>query len=637
LPDTQINVGGRTLPFGNRAAGFVFQNVATSVTGLTVRLDATFDLPAARLRVTRHYAATSGTPTFETWTTFVPLGPPITLSDLNAFVLTVPDGTMRWLNGLQGDNADTSRDSAFSLQRGTLGAGERLSLGASGRSSEQSVPWFAVENDDGSFYAGLLWSGAWSLTAEKKDAGLQLTLGLPSMSTLVSSEIDGPHAFFGVTRGRAAAAAAALRTFVLSGLRAGRAFEPLVTYNTWFAYDTAIDEESMHAEMDGSAALGAELFVVDAGWYTGAGRGGATDFTSGLGTWQADRRRFPAGLKALGDYAHDRGLKFGIWVEPERIAQATIGRPGLAQEAWLAKNGGSYGSMDAAQICFGSAAARQWVLNRLTALVESVQPDYLKWDNNFWMNCDRPGHGHGATDGNFAHVNGLYGVLSTLRERYPDLLIENVSGGGNRLDFGMLRYTDVAWMDDRSVPSLKVRHNIQGLSVAFPPAYLLSFAMEGPDEPIQDAPDLSLLLRSRMSAVLGLCFRTAGLGEDASAAMATEIATYKGLRSTLRTAAGALLTPQAAPAGGPAWDVFQTTPEGDQSIVIWAFQSDAAVRNFVVHPVALRPRSMYEVESIDAGSLGTVSGATLMADGVDVIASPQSAAHVIVLRVAPDQ
>jgi len=78
-------------------------------------------------------------------------------------------------------------------------------------------------------------------------------------------------------------------------------------------------------------------------------------------------------------------------------------------------------------------------------------------------------HNH-QPDGNFGHVNALYGLLSALRDRYPDLLIENVSGGGNRLDIGMLRYTDVAWMDDRTAPSVHVRHNIEGLTAVFPPA-----------------------------------------------------------------------------------------------------------------------------------------------------------------------
>jgi alpha-galactosidase len=324
-------------------------------------------------------------------------------------------------------------------------------------------------------------------------------------------------------------------------------------------------------------------------------------------------------------------MKFGIWVEPERIAQTTIGRSGLAQEAWLAKRDGKYGSADAAQICFGGASARQWVLERLTALIESVQPDYLKWDNNFWINCNRSGHVHGASDGNFAHVNGLYEILSVLRARYPDLLIENVSGGGNRLDLGMLRYSDVGWMDDRTTPSAKVRHNIQGLSAVFPPAYLLSFVMEDRDESMHGAADLPLLFRSRMSAILGLCFRTYEFDGDEQQAVRNEIASYKALRGTLGTAAGVLLTPQAAQVDGPPWDVFQTTPAVKGPIVIWAFQSDPGVPDIIVNPVGLRPQTKYEVRSLDVGPLGVISGADLMADGIGIVTSPYSAAHVIVL------
>ena len=635
LPDTQITAGGKTVAFGSRAAGFVLQNVATSVSGFTVRLDVTYDLPASRLRATRHYAATSGSPTFETWTTFAPLSGSVALSDLNAFKLTVPDGTLHWVNGLQGDNAATPRDSAFTRQQRRLAAGERLSLGAVGRSSEETVPWFAVTGDTEVFYAGLMWSGAWSMNADRGATGLKLTLGLGAMSTTVNAPIDGPHAFFGVAEGGLADASAALRTFVLRGLRGGRPFDALVTYNPWFAYGVDIDEASMRSEIDGAAALGAELFVLDAGWYPGTGRGGPGDFTSGLGTWQVDAGRFPAGLRALRDYTHARGMKFGIWVEPERVAQSTIGKPGLAQDMWLAKRDGKFGSLDAAQICLGAGAARQWVLDRVSALIDSVQPDYLKWDNNHWTNCNRSGHVHAATDGNFAHINGLYEVLSTLRARYPNVLIENVSGGGNRLDFGMLRLTDVGWMDDRTTPSVKVRHNIQGLSAAFPPGYLLSFAMGDRDEPLPHGPDLALLLRSRMSAVLGLGFRTGTLSEEDAAGIAREIATFKDLRGTLRTGAGTLLSAQAAPGNGPPWDVFQTTPQGFRPIVIWAVQADAAVDEIVVRPVGLRSNSTYEVRSIDAGVLGVVSGAALMADGVAVTAWPHSAAHVLVLTLVP--
>ena len=635
LPDSQITVGGKTVPFGNRAAGFVFRTVSTSVSGSTVRLAATYELPSARLRATRYYEATSGSPTFETWTRYMPLGSPVSLSNLTPLTLTIPQGTLHWVNGLQGDDATTAQDTAFTRQERTLAPGERLSLGAAGRSSEETVPWIAVDSGADVFYSGLLWSGAWSLTADRTAAGINLSLGLGSMTTSATSTIDGPHAFFGVVRGDVDDASAALRSFILNGLRGGRPFEPLVTYNTWYAYGVAIDEESMRAEIDGAAALGAELFMLDAGWYPGTGRAGAADFTSGLGTWQVDRGRFPSGLAALKDYAHERGLKFGIWVEPERVALSTIGQPGLAQDMWLAKNNGKFESGDSAQICLGGGGGRQWILDRVSGLIDSVQPDYLKWDNNLWVNCNRSGHVHAATDGNFAHVNGLYEVLSTLRERYPDLLIENVSGGGNRMDLGMLRYSDVGWMDDRTFPSVKVRHNIQGLSAVFPPAYLLSFAMADRDEALHDGPDLPLLFRSRMMAALGLCFRTGELSGDDADAIRREIGTYKSLRDTLRTGAGALHTAQAA--SRPPWDVFQTTPEGNRPVVIWAVQSDPGEPEITVKPSSLRFRTMYEVRSVDAGLLGVVSGAELMASGVAVTASPHSAAHVLVFTPIADR
>ena len=632
LPDTFLRVGAKTIPFGSRTDGFVYRDVTASVTGLTVQLDATFDLPASGLRATRHYAATSGSVAFETWTTVAPLRGAVTVADLNAFRLTVPAGAMHWVNGLQRDDASRPTDAAFTLLDRELAPGERLVLGAEGRSSEQTVPWFAIDNGEDTFFAGLMWSGGWSLTAERSNAGIELALGLAPMSTSVTSAVDGPHAFFGAARGDLRDASAATRSFVMDGIRGGRALSALVTYNTWFTYGTRIDEETIREEIHGAAQLGAELFVMDAGWYVGTGRDSVSDFSSGLGSWEVDEARFPEGIKALTDYAHSLGLKFGIWVEPERVALSTVGAPGLAQQAWLAAAGGGYGSPQAAQICLASAAARQWVLDEVTRLVDEVQPDYLKWDNNFWLNCDRDGHGHGMSDGNFAHVNGLYDVLAQLRTRYPDLLIENVSGGGNRLDFGMLRYSDVGWMDDRSAPSVHVRHILEGLGVVFPPAYLLSFVMPHDEEPINDASDLSLYFRSRMTGVLGLCFRTRALDSSTAAQITREIEIYKGLRDSLGAAAGTLLTAQAAVVDGPAWDVFQSVSPGGRTVVLSAIQWDDAVDELLVMPVGLRPESTYDVESVDNGAIGTATGAELMADGITVMQSPDTAAHILILR-----
>jgi len=423
---------------------------------------------------------------------------------------------------------------------------------------------------------------------------------------------------------------AALRSYIMDGLRGGRPILPLVTYNTWFAYGTGIEETSMRAEMAHAAALGVELFVIDAGWYAGTGAAGPFDFDAGLGGWTADPVRFPNGLAPLREYAHSLGLKFGLWIEPERVNLSLVGAPGV-DESWLATEGGQYGSDHAGQVCLANGAARQWLLDRLTTLVDEVQPDYLKWDNNMFLNCDRQGHGHGATDGNFSHTGGLYEMLTQLRDRYPSLLIENVSGGGNRLDVGMLRYTDVAWMDDRTAPSVHVRHNVQGLSAVFPPAYLLSFVTDHDTEPLHGAPDISLYFRSRMGGALGLCFRGDSFTEGEHASMAHEVDIYKATRGTESAAAASLLTKQAEPENGPSWDVLQLSTAAHDHVVVNATQSDGGVQKVNLKPTDLLPGVTYRVQSVDTGLLGTATGAALMSGGIDIVQSPNTAAHILIL------
>jgi alpha-galactosidase len=631
-PDSVVTFGQETLPFGSRSAGFVYQGVTVAPSGNGLQLNAVFDLPPAGLRVTRHYAVVPGSPTFEAWTTYAPTSGAPSLSNLSALQLTMPAGGLHWLTGLQGDNADVENDSAFTLQQQTLAAGQQLTIGAAGRSSEQTVPWIAIDGVKDEFYAALMWSGAWTLTANRTGSNISLAVGLAPMTTRVAGPIDGPHVVFGVAAGGLSQATAALRSYVLNGIRGGRPLSPQVTYNTWFAYGTEIDEPSMMAEMDLAATIGTELFVIDAGWYEGAGAAGPFDFDAGLGTWTPDPVRFPNGLAPLRDHAHGLGLQFGLWVEPERVNLSTVGAPGI-DEQWLATSGGSYGSDHAALICLANAAARQWILNWLSAVIDQVQPDYLKWDNNMWLNCDRSGHEHSATDGNFAQVNGLYSILSTLRTQYPDLLIENVSGGGNRLDLGMVRYTDVAWMDDRTAPSVHVRHNVEGLSAVFPPAYLLSFVTDHDTEPLHDSPDISLYVRSRMPGALGLCFKTADLSDEDTANIALEIDIYKSVRDALSQAAGSLLTAQAEDQNGPPWDVLQESSTDGQTILLHAFQTDDGVDTFNIKPTGLSTATTYQVVSVDTGVLGTATGADLMANGIDVLQSPNTAAHILIVRV----
>src|SRR5262249_10470277 len=154
----------------------------------------------------------------------------------------IPFGKARWVSGLQGDSADVHSDGAFTRNEQSIAEGDTLTLGAQGRASEQTVPWIAVDGPKDEFYAALMWSGAWSLSATHSASMLAMSLGLAPMTTTVRGSIDGPHVAFGAAAGGVAGATAALRSYVLAGIRGSRPLTPLVTYNSWFAYGTEIDE-----------------------------------------------------------------------------------------------------------------------------------------------------------------------------------------------------------------------------------------------------------------------------------------------------------------------------------------------------------------------------------------------------------
>ena len=453
-----------------------------------------------------------------------------------------------------------------------------------------------------------------------------------------------PRAFVGVVAGDESRIAPALHRYIVSVLRGGRLLEPLVTYNTWFSSGAEIDEESIEESMTAAAAAGAELFELDAGWYEGAGERDVFDFASGLGTWRVDKEKFPHGLRELADRAHGLGMKFGVWVEPERVDLRYVGEPGMARETWLMQENGLYEPgvpNDQARIGmldFGNPDAREWVFEKLTQLIAESGADHVKWDNNAWVNNTRPLAGAGPNDGNFRHVTGLYQVLAALKERFPWLLIENCSGGGNRLDLGLFRYTDSGWMDDRTSPSAHVRHNLQGLTTFLPPAYLLSYLLHDASEPMHEATDLSLYARSRMPGVFGLSFPPDSLDERDIERVRAETDRWKALRGLQQTASAMLVSPQVLGTRSGSWDGTLLVSPGMDQAVLYAFQNDAEVTGVNMRLRGLERTFEYVVRSDREGEIGVMTGADLIDDGLELFAAESTGAHLLTLtRVTAEE
>jgi len=635
--DTSLLVKGEPLTLTEARTGLRFDGARAERSDHGVHLVFTYSQREWRATIARHYASYPDSPVIEAWTTVEVAGDgePLAVADLTCWRVSIPAGTLRWVNGLRGDAPDTPVDDAFSIGARDLASGESFDLGAQRRSSERFIPLVTVDIGSGRWFAGVQWSGRWHIGATRNGQRIELTVDIPDTATRVTPDqpLEVPHSFIGFASGSAATLAEALRGFI-AGLRAGRPIRPLVTYNTWYPYGARVEEASVNDEIDRTAALGVELFVLDAGWYAGAGALAFSDFESGLGTWTADPARFPSGLRALSDRAHARGMKFGLWVEPGRVSLDTVGQPGLARDEWLARSAGANVTPTSGQICYGARAAREWVRAKLFALIDDVQPDYLKWDNNAWVNCDRAGHDHGPDDGNLRQVEGLYALLQELRDRYPALLIENVADGGSRIDFGMLRYSDAAWLDDRTSPGIRVRHNLQGAFELFPPGYLLSFVLDSPVQPLANSDDPLTELRSSMMGALGFGYRSPTLRPWLSDAIRDLIAWYGQLRDILQDAHAFLLTAQAPAAGGDGWDAVEALNASTGEATLFVFHLLDATDRVVVHPRGLESDATYSVRSLDAGDLGTARGASIMEDGVEIVQGSGTHSHVLALRKA---
>ena len=122
-------------------------------------------------------------------------------------------------------------------------------------------------------------------------------------------------------------------------------------------------------------------------------------------------------------------------------------------------------------LCLGVEAAADWALENIAWAIREYGVDWMKIDSNEWAVCDDPTHDHGAQDGEWAQVQGLYRVLRGLRREFPDLIIENCAGGSQRGDFGMARYCDYLACHDTTGPAPSAGKYSHGAGGIYPPYY----------------------------------------------------------------------------------------------------------------------------------------------------------------------
>lgn len=237
-----------------------------------------------------------------------------------------------------------------------------------------------------------------------------------------------------------------------------------VLLNSWEGSYFSFTEKTLHDMMDGVKEMGGEMFVVDDGWF-GLGKHARDEknrATVGLGDWVVNPKKLPHGMDGLAQEAAKRGLKFGLWVEPEMASYEASGLA-VANPDWLLREknrsvltgrGGSQVVLD-----YTNPAVTDNIFKQLDALYSSVPSlAYVKWDCN--QNIVNPGSTHLPADrqGNlwYDYTVSLYGLWARLQAKYPQIMMQACASGGGHMDFGSLRYADEFWTSDRTDPYNRV-------------------------------------------------------------------------------------------------------------------------------------------------------------------------------------
>lgn len=218
-----------------------------------------------------------------------------------------------------------------------------------------------------------------------------------------------------------------------------------VHYNCWEAIYFDHDLQTLREIADRAAALGAERFVLDDGWFKGR-----SDDHRALGDWSIDAEKYPDGLTPLIDHVERLGMRFGLWVEPEMInVDSDLHRK---HPDWVL--GGPAANQPEGRHQYVLDMANPDVLEHTFAWLDGIlrghRIDYLKWDHNRPIIGATQAQGH-AVDGLFARV----------REAHPGVEIESCSGGGGRIDLGILEHTHRVWLSDSNdaLVRLAMQHN----------------------------------------------------------------------------------------------------------------------------------------------------------------------------------
>jgi alpha-galactosidase len=527
----------------------------------------------------------------------------------------------------------------WTLNQEPIHGGERVIESRRGTTGHQANPWFAISRDDSQnttgpftaseehgevWFGALAWSGSWRITVEQSqfdavrvtggfnpfDFGYKLNPG---------EHLETPIFYGGYSDHGLGGASRLLHRFELAHILP-QAPEPKprpVIYNSWEATEFNVDEPGQVALAEKAASIGVDRVVMDDGWF-----GQRKNDHAGLGDWYVNPQKFPNGLKPLIDKVHVLHMDFGLWVEPEMInPDSDLYRK---HPEWVLNFPGRPRSESRNQLVLNLARpdVRDYVEGFLDKLLSENDIAFLKWDYN--RNWSEPGWDQVPVDEQkrvyVEFIRNLYSILADLRKKHPKVEIESCSGGGGRVDLGILRYTDEVWPSDNTDPFDRLSMQ-DGFSYAYPPQVMMAWVTDSPHWLNGRATTLIYRLLSSMQGSLGIGANLNHWGTEDFATAKRLIAAY---HSVQRTIALGDLYRLVSPRDGSEKSATETVSRDKNQAVVFAFtQSTQEGRGFpLLQLQGLDPEAQYALTFIEGKARPdtptTATGAWWMNHGVQL-------------------
>ena len=548
----------------------------------------------------------------------------VTLESAQSAAWTLPPGRSYRLHYLTGRWAGE-----WQLQSENLQIGKRVIESRRGSTGNDANPWFAIdrvgETDESHgpvWFGELGWSGSWRFTIERTSSDQCRVIGglNPfdfSYRLAPGESLETPPFFAGFTDAGLGAASQILHRFQLEQVLPGspHARPRPVLYNSWEATEFNVDEAGQMALAEKAARLGVERIVVDDGWF-----GQRNNDHAGLGDWYVNPQKFPHGLKPLIDRIHSLGMDFGLWVEPEMVnPDSDLYRK---HPDWVMNFPERPRTEGRNQLVLNLARddVKEYVFSWLDRLVTDNDIALLKWDYN--RNWSEPGWPEAPlTDQQkiwVRYIQNLYEIIDRLRSKHPRLEIEGCSGGGARVDLGMLRRVDQVWPSDNT--DALDRQTIQyGFTEAYTAHVMMAWVTDVPNGINGRVTPLAFRFLVAMTGSLGIGGNlNKWTGADMSVATKM-VAFYKQIRATVQD--GKLYR-----LGAPMesnLSAMEYISEDSQQIVVLAFLHSQQFGQSMplLHLQGLAEDAMYAVSTTDnklEDQAEKLSGAYLMHHGIQL-------------------